>query len=53
MAGLIIQIRSEPLLDVLDRFTFAGRVIGHLVMIDLSEAKLAGLRVGEIETADT
>lgn len=48
---LIVQIRPEPALRILECHVFALRVIGNLVGPDLAQGEIARFRMRKIKTA--
>ncbi len=52
LLGVVGQVRDEPLLSLFERHPLAFGVVGGLVAPDLSNAEVAGVRVGEVEAAD-
>ena len=48
---VVVQVRPEPALDLGDAHALALGVVGDLVAVDLAEAEVARLGVGEVEPA--
>ena len=42
--GIVVEVRTEPALDLLHGHAFAQVVVEHLVAIDFAETKVARLR---------
>src|SRR5436309_14351433 len=49
---LVIQVRREPPLDLLDGHPLAGGVGGDLAATDLADGEVARIGVGEVEPAN-
>src|SRR5688572_29635859 len=49
--GVVVEVRAQPALDLLERHLLAQMVIQDLIALDLAEAEVARLRMGEIEAA--
>ena len=45
---IVIQVRSEPSLNLRHAHPFTFTIIGHLISFDLAEAEVPRFRVGEI-----
>src|SRR3954466_2973495 len=51
MSAVIVQVRSQPTLDVLHIHALPARIILHLVSLDLADTEVLGLRPPEVVPA--
>src|SRR3954465_10641789 len=52
MSAVVIQVGSQPALDVLDIHSLAPSIILDLIALDLPDPKVLGLRTPEVVAAD-
>ena len=50
--GIIVEHRGEPALGFLEAPSLAPRVVGCLIALDLADAEVVAVGMGEIEAAD-
>src|SRR3954463_8801256 len=52
MSAVVVQVGSQPALDVLDVHSLPPGIILHLVSFDLADSEVLGLRAPEVVAAD-